>query len=123
MIKLIRVALVTVLCAVGSVALADASGTWTASFDTQVGTQTYTFELAVDGDMLTGMAKSNLLGEVVLADGKVDGNTITFVENGTYQGMPLTFRYTGEMVSDDEIRFSRVLMGFEAEEFVATRSH
>jgi hypothetical protein len=113
----------TVLCAVGSVALADANGTWIASFETQVGTQNYTFELAVDGDTLTGMAKSNLLGEVVLEEGKVDGNTIMFVENGTYQGMPLTFRYTGEMVGDDEIHFSRVLMGFEAEEFVATRSN
>jgi hypothetical protein len=120
--KLIRAAVVTVLCAAGSVALADASGTWTASFETQVGTQSYTFELKVDGDMLTGMAKSNLVGEVELEDGKVDGNTITFVENGTYQGMPISFSYTGELVGDDEIHFSRVLMGFEAEEFVAKRS-
>ena len=123
MIKLIRVALVTALCVVGSVAFADASGTWTASFDTQVGTQNYTFELKVDGDMLTGMAKSNLVGDVVLENGKVDGDTITFVENGTYQGMPVSFSYTGEMVGDDEIHFSRVMMGFPAEEFVATRSN
>ena len=121
--KLIRVALVSFLCTASSVALADASGTWMASFETQVGTQTYTFELKVDGDMLTGMAKSNLVGEVELADGKVDGNTITFVENGSYQGMPISFNYTGEMVSDDEIRFRRVLMGFEPEEFVAKRSN
>jgi len=123
MLKLIRVALVPVLCAVGSAALADATGTWTASFETQVGTQTYTFELKVDGDKLTGMTKSNLVGEVVLEDGKVDGNKIMFVENGTYQGMPVSFSYTGEMVSDDEISFSRVLMGFEPEKFVAKRSN
>jgi hypothetical protein len=102
-------------------ALADASGTWTASFETQVGTQTYTYELHVQGAMLTGTAKSNLVGEVKLADGKVDGNKISFVENATYQGMPITFNYTGELVGD-EIRFKRELMGFPAEEFVAKRS-
>lgn len=123
MIKLFRVAVLTAFCAIGSLAqAADASGTWTASFETQVGTQNYTFELEVHGGVLTGMAKSNLVGEVVLTEGKVDGNKITFVETGTYQGMPLTFNYTGEMVADDEIRFSRVLMGFEPEEFVAKRS-
>ena len=78
--------------------------------------------MEVQGGTLTGMAKSNLVGEVVLSDGKVDGNKITFVESGTYQGMPITFNYTGEMVGDDEIRFSRVLMGFEPEEFVAMRT-
>ena len=78
--------------------------------------------MQVQGGTLTGIAKSNLVGEVVLADGKVDGNKITFVESGTYQGMPITFNYTGEMVGDDEIRFSRVLMGFEPEEFVAMRT-
>jgi hypothetical protein len=121
MIQLIRVALFAACYSIASLALADASGTWTASFETQVGTQEYTFEFEVQGDVLTGTVKSNLLGEGEIEDGKVDGDTITFVENGTYQGMPLTFTYTGEVVGDEEIRFSRLLEGFEAEEFVATR--
>jgi hypothetical protein len=100
---------------------ADVSGTWTASFDTQVGKQTYTYTLKVEGAALSGTAKSNLVGDSTLSDGKVDGNKISFVEKGTYQGMPLEFTYTGELVGD-EIRFKRELMGLPAEEFVATRS-
>jgi len=100
---------------------ADVSGTWTASFDTQVGKQEYTYTLRVDGGVVTGTAKSNLIGDSTLSDGKVDGNKISFVEKGNYQGMPLQFNYTGE-IDGDEIRFKRELMGFPAEEFVAKRS-
>jgi len=100
---------------------ADVSGTWTASFDTQVGKQEYTYTLKVDGGVVTGTAKSNLIGDSTLSDGKVDGNKISFVEKGNYQGMPLQFNYTGE-IDGDEIRFKRELMGFPAEEFVAKRS-
>jgi hypothetical protein len=100
---------------------ADVDGTWTASFDTQVGKQEYTYVLKLDGAALTGTAKSNLVGDSTLSDGKVDGNKISFVERGTYQGMPLQFNHTGELAGD-EIRFKRELMGFPAEEFVAKRS-
>lgn len=51
----------------------------------------------------------------------VDGDSISFVERGTYQGMPLDFNYSGVVVGD-EIRFKRELMGFPAEEFVARRA-
>ena len=122
MTKITRVLALAVFCIVGGLAHAgDISGTWTASFDTQVGKQEYTYTLKVEGAALTGTAKSNLIGDSTLADGKVDGNKISFVEKGTYQGMPLQFNYTGELAGD-EIRFKRELMGFPAEEFVATRS-
>src|SRR5262252_8043412 len=102
---------------------ADASGTWTASFDTQVGKQSYTYVFQVKGAALTGTAKGNLVTDSVLSDGKVDGNKISFVEKGSYMGMALSFNYTGELVGD-EIHFKRELMGggFPAEEFVAKRS-
>jgi hypothetical protein len=122
MTKIIRILALAMLCLVGGLAhAADVSGTWTASFDTQVGKQEYTYILKVDGAALSGTAKSNLIGDSTLSDGKVDGNKISFVEKGTYQGMPLQFNYTGELAGD-EIRFKRELMGFPAEEFVAKRS-
>jgi hypothetical protein len=65
---------------------ADVTGTWTASFETQIGVQSYTFELKVDGAALTGMAKS------------------------------------GNVVSDNEIQFTRDVAGIAKEEFVAKRS-
>jgi len=122
MTKIFRFSALAIFCVVTGLAYAaDVSGTWTASFDTQVGKQTYTYVLKVDGAALTGTAKSNLIGDSTLSDGKVDGNKISFVEKGNYQGMPLQFNYTGE-IAGDEIRFKRELMGFPAEEFVATRS-
>ena len=120
--KITRVLALALLCFVGSLAhAADVSGTWTASFDTQVGKQTYTYTFKVEGAALTGTAKGNLIADSMLSDGKVDGNKISFVEKGTYQGMPLQFNYTGELAGD-EIHFKRELMGFPAEEFVAKRS-
>jgi hypothetical protein len=100
---------------------ANVAGTWTASFDTQVGKQEYTYTLKVDGTAVTGTAKSNLLGDSTLSDGKLDGNKLTFVEKGTYQGAPLEFKYSGELVGD-ELRLKRELTGFPAEELVAKRS-
>ena len=122
MTKTTRILALALFCIVGGLArAADVSGTWTASFDTQVGNQTYTYMLKVEGAALSGTAKSNLIGDSTLTDGKVDGNKISFVEKGTYQGMPLQFNYTGE-IAGDEIHFKRELMGFPAEEFVAKRS-
>jgi hypothetical protein len=100
---------------------ADITGTWTASFETQVGVQSYTFEFKVEGSALTGMAKSTN-GEYAIEEGKVDGNTISFVENMMYQGMPLKMTYTGNVVSDNEIQFTRDVAGIAKEELVAKRS-
>jgi hypothetical protein len=120
--KLSLALILTALTGVATLAYgADASGTWTASFDTQVGKQSYTYVFQVKGATLTGTAKGSLINDSVLSDGKVEGNKISFVEKGTYMGMPLTFNYTGEL-KGDEIHFKRELMGFPAEEFVAKRS-
>ena len=100
---------------------ADPSGRWSATFMTQVGEQAYTYEFIVKGTTLTGTAKGSLTGEGKISDGKIDGETITFVENTTYMGMPLAFNYTGKMTSADQIELSRTLMDFEAEKATAKR--
>ena len=100
---------------------ADPSGRWAATFMTQVGEQAYTYEFVVKGTTLTGTAKGSLTGEGKISDGKIDGDTITFVENTTYMGMPLAFNYTGKMTSADQIELSRTLMDFEAEKATAKR--
>src|SRR3954467_2928639 len=82
---------------------ADITGKWTASFETQIGVQNYTYEFEVKDGKLTGKAKSQN-GESALAEGKVDGDKVTFVENLSFQGMDLRITYTGKIVSDDEIR-------------------
>lgn len=122
MMKPIRAVVLAALCLVsGFVWGADASGTWTASFDTQVGKQEYTYTLKVQGATLTGTLKGNLITDSMLSDGKVDGNKLSFTEKGSYMGMPLEFHYTGELAGD-ELKLKRELMGFPAEEFTAKRS-
>ena len=98
---------------------ADIGGTWTTSFDSQVGQQTYTYEFKVEGETLTGHSKSNF-GESDL-QGTVDGSKVTFVENLNYQGQALAITYTGQIVSAGEIKFKRDVAGQGGEEFTAKR--
>jgi hypothetical protein len=111
---------IAIACSV-SLRAADPSGRWAATFMSQVGEQVYTYEFVVKGTTLTGTAKGSLTGEGKISDGKIDGDTITFVENTTYMGMPLAFNYTGKMTSADQIELSRTLMDFEAEKATAKR--
>ena len=120
--KVIGKSLLALICVFSALAqTANVAGTWTASFDTQVGKQEYTYTFKVEGGTLTGTAKGNLITDSTLSDAKIDGNKITFVEKGSYMGMPLQFNYSGE-VAGNELRLKRELMGFPAEEFVAKRS-
>jgi hypothetical protein len=98
---------------------ADATGTWKASFDTQIGEQHYTYDLKADKDQLTGKA-TNDRGSTDIAEGTVKGDDIFFVENITFQDTKLRIEYTGK-VSGDEIKFTRKVGDFATEEFVAKR--
>lgn len=103
---------------------ADVSGKWTAEFDTQVGLQKYTFDLKVDGEALTGTAAFERMGEkgqAELKEGKVSGDTFSFVEMLDFQGNQIRIEYTGQ-VAGDEIKFTRKVGDFASEEFVAKRS-
>ncbi|MGO9115779.1 MAG: hypothetical protein ACLP9L_41765, partial [Thermoguttaceae bacterium] len=66
-----------------SVFAADITGTWKAEFDTQRGLQKYTFTLKQAGAAVTGKASVDTNGEKResdLKEGKVEGDTLTFVE-------------------------------------------
>lgn len=105
-----------------SLSAADVTGRWTAAFETEVGEQRYTFEFVVKGTQLTGTAKSELLGNNEIQDGKVDDTTISFVENASFEGMPLRISYTGTMTSADEIAFVRNVADLATEKLVARRA-
>ena len=113
-------ALALPMFAAAAAAPPDISGTFTASFDTQVGVQSYTFTFAAKAGVLTGQAKS-ANGDDKIEEGKVAGNKVTFIENMNYQGMPLRISYDGTIVSADEIKFKRDVGGQGGEEFVAKR--
>ncbi|HXX71740.1 MAG TPA: hypothetical protein VEI55_05555 [Candidatus Acidoferrum sp.] len=108
-----------VLSAAVSALAADISGQWTATFNTQVGEQHYVYTFKVDGEKLTGTAKSDN-GTSEIQNGTVKGDDVSFVENLNYQGQQLTITYTGK-VAGDEIHFTRDVGGFGKEELVAKR--
>jgi hypothetical protein len=110
-----------VFVVVAALRAADVSGKWTATFDTQVGQQVYTYDFVVKGTSLTGTIKGNLLGESKVENGKVDGQKITFAENGTFMDMPIHIEYVGEMTSADEIKFKRTIADVGTEDLVAKR--
>lgn len=99
---------------------ADVTGTWIASFDTQVGVQNYTYTFKVENGKLTGRAKSQN-GDTEIQEGKVSGDEITFVENLNFQDMPLRIEYKGK-ISGDEIKFTRKVADVATEELVAKRA-
>jgi opacity protein-like surface antigen len=101
---------------------ANVTGTWTATFDTQVGAQKYTYTFKVDGNKLTGKAKSELaMTETEITDGTVNGDDISFVENLNFQDMPLRIVYKGKL-SGNDLKLTRTILDMFMEEAVATRA-
>src|SRR4051812_1475091 len=114
-------AIVFVACA-ATLSAADISGTWKASFDTQVGQQNYTYTFVVKEGALTGKIQSEMGGTSDIRDGKVDGDKVSFVEMLKFQDMEIQITYTGKVTSADEIKFTRQVADFATEELVAKRA-
>lgn len=119
--RFVTLALLVAAAGLLSARAQDISGTWKASFDTAIGQQNYTYTFQVKDGTLSGTAKSDN-GESALKDGKVEGDTVTFVENLSFQGMEVRIDYTGKIASADEIRFTRQVGEFATEELVAKRA-
>src|SRR6185436_17607270 len=102
---------------------ADVTGTWKAEFDTQRGLQKYTFTLKQDGANVTGKANVEREGEkreAELKEGKVEGDTVTFVEPLKIQDNDIRITYTGK-ISGNEIKFTRKAGDFGSSEATAKR--
>jgi hypothetical protein len=116
----IKIALVALSTAALALA-ADVTGTWKATFDTQVGQQEYTFVLKQEGTKLTGKAISAFAKqETTISAGSVTGDDITFVEDLNYEGMPLHIVYKGK-ISGNEIKFTRNMADIANEDAVAKK--
>jgi hypothetical protein len=118
----VRLALVAAALVAFPAAAADITGEWAATFVTALGQRDYTYVFRQDGAKLIGTAKSQD-GVVAISDGSVNYKTIWFFENLTVDGRRGVFEYTGELVSDTEIKFKRQAAGTTnpAIQFVATR--
>ena len=109
------------LCLAVSTFGADISGQWTSTFSTQIGDQHYTYTFKVDGEKLTGTAKSDN-GQSELTKGSVKGDEVTFTESLDFQGMPLVIVYTGKIADTNTINFTRQVGDFATETLVAKRA-
>jgi hypothetical protein len=112
----------TLVIGAARLSAADISGTWKASFDTQIGQQNYTYTFVVKEGTLTGKIQSEMGGTTDIHDGKVDGDKVSFVETFKFQDMEIQITYTGKVTSADEIKFTRQVADFATEELVAKRA-
>ncbi len=103
---------------------ADVSGKWTAQVPGRGGqTREQTFNLKVDGSTLTGTV-SGRMGDTPIAEGKVDGDQISFSQTMEFNGNSVKLVYKGT-ISGDEIKFTRMRDGADggqAQTFTAKRA-
>jgi hypothetical protein len=93
---------------------ADIGGKWTAQVPGRNGqTREQTFNFKVDGSTLTGTV-SGRMGDMPIADGKIDGDQVSFTQTMEFNGNAMKFVYKGT-VSGDEIKFSRQRDGGEGQ--------
>ena len=107
-----------------SLLAADVTGTWKADFETQRGLQKYTFTLKQDGASVTGKAKVELTDtnrESELKEGKISGDTVSFVEPLHIQDNDINVTFTGKILSENEIKFTRAVGDFGTAEATAKR--
>ncbi len=105
--KTTLLAVLALVCFTFVASAADATGKWTAEVPGRNGNQTMTFNLKAEGAAVTGSV-TTARGDAPISDGKVDGDTITFVQMipGRDGGAGIKITYTGK-VSADSIEFSR----------------
>ena len=99
------------------------NGKWKGQFDSQIGLQKYTFDFKTDGTNLTGSAVGERemgTNRVVIVEGKVSGDEVSFVEPLKFEDNEIKIEYKGK-VSGDQIKFHRKVGDFGEEDFVANR--
>jgi hypothetical protein len=101
--KIFRIAMLGCLAAT-AIWAADVSGKWTAEMQGRNGTTTTTMNFKVDGSTLTGTI-SNQAGDNEIADGKIDGNNISFTVSRTMNGNTFKQNYKG-VLDGDVIHFT-----------------
>ena len=112
------------LAFVGTASAQDTvTGKWQGQFDSQIGVQKYTYEFKVDGTNVTGKAvgiTENGTNNSAITEGKINQDTISFVEPLKFGDNDIRIEYTGK-VSGDEIKLHRKVGDFAEEDLVAKR--
>lgn len=115
--------LLTLAVASLSALAADVTGTWKAEFETQRGVQKYSFTLKQDGTNVSGKASVEMTDQkrdAEFKEGKIEGDTVSFVEPLSVQGNDIRILFTGK-VTGNEIKFTRKVGDFGSSEATAKR--
>jgi hypothetical protein len=98
--KTTLLALLALLCFNFAAAAASVDGKWTAEVPGRNGTQTNTFTFKASGGTVEGSV-STQRGDTPIADGKLDGDTLTFsVSRPGRDGATMKTAYTGKVSGD-----------------------
>lgn len=98
-----------VLCTVSAFAGA-VDGKWTGSVSTPNGDVPVVFTFMADGATLNGTMAGMDGMDIKIADGKVDGNNISFNVTLDFGGMPFKLAYTG-MLDGEQIKMKAAAEG------------
>jgi hypothetical protein len=88
-----------------SASAADVTGTWKGTAETPNGPVERTFIFKVDGEKLTGETTSQIMGKSTIADGKIQGDKLSFTITVKFQDNEMTLHYNG-VVKGNEIKFT-----------------
>ena len=110
MIKKLGITLLFLALGSVSAMAADFNGKWTGDVQGRNGPQTLTFDFHVDGAALTGKITTPR-GDVDIANGKVDGDNISFDQVLNFNGNSFTISYQGKAAADGTINFTRTFGG------------
>ena len=88
----------------------DVDGKWGGTMNTPNGDVPVSFTFKAEGATLTGSTAGADGTEVKIADGKIDGNNLSFTITFDFGGMPLMISYKGVM-SGTEIKFMLDIFG------------
>ena len=101
----------------------DIAGTWKSQFDSQLGTQKYTFAFKLDGANLTGRAiseRENATNDVAITNAKIDKDKVSFSEPVKIQDNDVVVEYSGT-IAGDELKLHRKVGDFAEYDIVAKR--
>ena len=79
----------------------DVTGTWKASVETPNGNFDTTFVFKVEGTKLTGSTSIQTVGENPISDGKIEGESLSFTVNASFNGTDIKLNYKGKVAGSE----------------------
>ena len=83
-------------------------GKWKAEIQGRDGMTDFYFDFKADGEMLSGTVGNDAMGTVDIADGKIEGDKVSFVQMMTRGNFQIRLQYEGT-IAGDEIELTRTM--------------